>query len=290
MKILLFGGSGQLGYEIQTRSYDLNFEVVSPVASEINISEGQQVAYLAEQIKPDLIVNCAAYTLVDKAEEERETAHKINCIGARNVAQAAKAINARLIHISTDYVFDGETDRALDEEHQTNPLNVYGQTKLEGEREIQKLYSEGSLILRTSSLYGQRGQNFVRTMLDLFRTKDTVRVVKDQIMSPTWAGWLAEVILDLGRINVSGIVHASCAGETSWFDFAAKILELSKDGLGNDIKVKLEPITAAEFSRPAKRPRYSVLDTSKLAGILGRKAITWEEGLERHLKEIGIKS
>lgn len=287
MKILLFGGSGQLGYDIQIRAQDLNFEIVSPVISEVNISEGPQVEYLASKIKPDLIINCAAYTAVDQAEKDKDEAYKINSVGARNIAQAAKSSGSRLIHISTDYVFDGKSNSPLTEEAPTNPLNVYGQSKLAGEKEILGLYPERSLIVRTSSLYGRRGVNFVRTMLELFRTKKEVRVVSDQYMSPTWAGWLAEVLLDLGRINVSGIVHATGAGETTWFDFANAILRNAKRLEAQD-ELKIIPITAEEFARPAKRPQYSVLDCSKLKGVLGRSPMMWEDALKAHLREISM--
>jgi dTDP-4-dehydrorhamnose reductase len=286
MKILLFGGSGQLGYEIEKRARDLNFEVVSPVISELDITEGQQVRYLTSQVKPDLIINCAAYTAVDKAETEREEAFKINSLGAENVAIATKESGSRLIHISTDYVFDGEGDRPLKEEDPTNPVSCYGESKLEGEERVLRAIGDRAVIVRTSSLHGQRGVNFVHTMLDLFATRDVVKVVNDQFMSPTWAGWLAEVLLDLGRIKCEGVVHASCAGGISWFDFAAEILELCKGAVPHAAKVHLEPISAKEFGRPARRPSYSVFDCTKLAGILGRKPIPWQEGLRGHLSDI----
>src|SRR5690606_17770825 len=156
MKILLFGGSGQLGHEIIKRANDLNFEVISPVTSEVNISEEKQVRYLAKQIQPDIIYNCAAYTAVDKAEEEPDRCFLINRDGARNAALAAKDVNTRLIHISTDYVFTGDGSNPLTEEDIANPINIYGQAKLAGENEILEHYPEKSLILRTSSLYGQK--------------------------------------------------------------------------------------------------------------------------------------
>lgn len=288
MKILLFGGSGQLGFEIQKRAVDLNFEVISPVVKEVNISEGNQVSFLAAQLKPDIILNCAAYTAVDKAEVEEEIAHRINCIGAKNVALAARQISARLIHISTDYVFDGSLQRPLTEDDIVNPINVYGKTKLAGEKEILSIYPEGSLIVRTSSLYGQRGVNFVKTMIDLFRSKELVRVVIDQVMSPTWSGWLAEALLDLGRIKTNGIVHASCSGQVSWYDFAKSIFELSNPRLEPHPNLKIEPILASEFQRPAKRPPFSVFNCAKLANLLSRQPLNWEEALKIHLREIGI--
>jgi dTDP-4-dehydrorhamnose reductase len=293
MKILLFGGSGQLGYDIQVRAHDLNFDVVSPVISEVNISERKQVEYLASELKPDLIVNCAAYTAVDKAEVEKEEAYSINCLGAKHVALAAKKSSSRLIHISTDYVFAGDSQIPLNEEMPTSPLNVYGQSKLDGEVEILKNYPEHSLILRTASLYGQRGVNFVRTMLELFRTKSEVKVVEDQVMSPTWSGWLAEAILDLGRMDHAGIMHATCSGHTTWFDFACSIRKnatmLETTMLEASPDLKITPILAKDFARPARRPQFSVLDCSKLTKALGRAPMPWEDALKAHLKEIGMR-
>lgn len=284
MKILLFGGSGQLGIEVTKRARDLNFEVLAPVTSEVNVSEREQVLYLANSVKPELLVNCAAYTAVDKAEVEREAAFKVNCDGAGYAAEAARKVGARFIHISTDYVFAGDLRRPLTEADPARPLSVYGESKLAGERRILELYPEGSLIVRTSSLHASGGVNFVNTMLKLFAEKPALKVVSDQVMSPTWAGWLAEVLLDLGRMDCCGLVHASCAGEVSWLDFAKGIQEMSRlRGM-----CELHPTTAAEFGRPAARPAYSVFDCSKLTGLLGRPPIDWRVGVRSHLRELGM--
>lgn len=291
MKILVFGGSGQLGYDLLTRARDLNFEIVSPVPSEMDITEREQVMFLAKSTGPQIIINCAAYTAVDLAEERREEAFKVNRDGAANAAAAAAEIGARLIYISTDYVFDGGVRHPLKEDAATNPLNVYGLSKLAGERESLNILPERSLIVRTSSLFGQRGANFVRTMIELFKQRDLVKVVHDQYMSPTWSGWLAEVLLDLCRIEASGVVHACCSGTTTWFDFAKEIYRLvspslASSGLGR--QVSIVPISAAKFGRPAKRPDYSVLDCSRLAGLLGRPPISWEEGLRLMIHELQL--
>lgn len=287
MKILLFGGSGQLGYEVHNRARDLNFEVVSPVISEVNISEEAQVKFLIKEVKPDIILNAAAYTAVDNAEKEKEEAFRINRDGVAHIGHAAKELGCRVIHVSTDYVFDGKGKVPIREEDATNPINVYGESKLAGERVLQEIYPEGSLTVRTSSLHGQRGINFVHTMLKLFAELPVVKVVDDQIMSPTWAGWLAEVLLDLGRLSTTGVIHASCSGAISWFDFAEEILKLTHAQSGS--KAVLERIPSTDLKRPAPRPMYSVLDCSKLAGILGRSPIPWKVGLTEHLREIGYK-
>ncbi|HMO02192.1 MAG TPA: dTDP-4-dehydrorhamnose reductase [Oligoflexia bacterium] len=288
MRILLFGGSGQLGYEIIKRAADLSFLISSPVQSELDITEQTEILSLAKKLKPDLIINCAAHTAVDQAESEPELALKINATGAKNCALAAKATNARLIQLSTDYVFSGDQKIPLKEEDSTKPLSVYGQSKLLGEQWILQEYQENSLIVRTSSLHGARGSNFVRTMLKLFKEKELVEVVDDQWMSPTWAGSLAEILLDLARMpDKKGIVHACDAGSISWFGFAEEILrQASAKGATFNPNLRLKPTELARSVRPAKRPQFSVLDCSRLEGWLARPRITWQEGLARHLSEI----
>ncbi len=283
MKILLFGGSGQLGYELRVRAHDLNFEIVSPVSSEVDVGNEGQLRTLASQVKPDIVVNCAAYTAVDKAEVERENAFRINREGAKNSARAAADLGVRLIHVSTDYVFSGSGTTPLTEADPTGPINVYGESKLAGEQEATRILGDRALILRTASLHGQKGVNFVNTMLKLFAEKPSLKIVDDQYMSPTWAGWLAEVILDLSRIDTGGVVHASGEGTVSWYDFACAIRDWSKPASS----IKLDKISTAEFGRPARRPMFSAFDCSKLSKLLGRRPITWQEGLKRHLGELG---
>ncbi len=284
MKILLFGGSGQLGQEFVSRARDLSFEVVSPVISEIDITEEAQVRYLAQQVKPNLVINFAAYTAVDKAESESELAYKINRDGARNTALAAQDLNCRLVHVSTDYVFAGDGSVPLTEEMATSPRSVYGRSKLEGEQAATAILGDKALIVRTSSLHGQHGGNFVHTMLSLFDQKKAVQVVSDQIMSPTWAGFLAEALLDLSRTDAGGVVHCSCQGEISWFTFAQKIAELA---FAPNEQPVITPSAFADLDRPAPRPKYSPFDLTRLESLLGRKALGWEQGLKAHLRDIG---
>ena len=288
MKILLFGGSGQLGLEVQKRAEDLHFEVVSPVISEVNISDFEQVERLARKLKPTLIVNCAAYTNVDKAESEPELAYAINAEGARNVAIIAREHHAKLLHISTDFVFDGSVRRPLTESDPVNALSIYGKSKLAGEKAILEEYPEAALIIRTSSLHGAKGHNFVHIMLNAFEHKAVVKVINDRFMSVTWAGWLAEVILDLVRMKACGVVHACCAGALSWYDFALEIKALVMEGMPKAHAVKIEPIAAAQYPLPARRPDYSVMDCTKVETLLGRKAMSWKEGLAQHLIEMGL--
>lgn len=288
MKILLFGGSGQLGFELTKRARDLDFQIVSPVTSEVNVTDRDPVIYLTKQVKPDVVINCAAYTAVDKAEVDGEMAFKVNRDGPGYIAEAVAETGARLIHISTDYVFDGSLGRALRETDPTNPLSVYGTSKLAGEEKIREIAPNQSLVVRTSSLHGQRGINFVHTMIKLFRELPVVKVVADQTMSPTWAGWLAEVLLDVARIDATGVVHASCDGAVTWHEFASEIMRQVGPKIGRTDAVKIEETTAASLNRPARRPVFSPFDTSKLTSLIGRKPIPWQEGVRRHIDEIPL--
>ncbi len=288
MKILLFGGSGQLGFELKKRARDLEFELVSPVTAELDITDREQVQRLLSSLKPAVVINCAAYTSVDKAEHEQEKAFLINRDGAGHIAEACAKIDCRMIHISTDYVFDGALGRALKESDAVNPLSIYGRSKLEGEQRVTSALGERGLILRTQALFGQKGINFVQSMLKFFPERNHLRIVDDQWVSPTWAGWLAEVILDLARMPVGGVVHASCDGAVSWFEFATEIQLLSRTYFEGKPLAKLEKITAQELNRPAPRPTYSAFDTTLVSSLLGRSPISWREGLSRYLQEIGV--
>jgi len=286
MKILLFGGSGQLGREIQNRLGSLRFEVVSPVASELSIDDQEQVSFLIDKVRADVVINCAAYTAVDDAEKESETAFSVNAEGPSNLARSISKTGGRLIHISTDYVFDGSLGRALTEEDPTSPLNVYGQSKLAGEKAVLELLPDTGLIVRTSSLHGQFGQNFVHTMLQLFESREEVMVVEDQLMSPTWAGWLAGVLIDLCRISAKGVLHASGTGPVSWYEFAQEIYRLTGGSVSYP-NLTILPTSVSSFPRPAKRPINSALDCGRLEQLLGRAVIPWQEGLNSHLQEMG---
>lgn len=288
MRILLFGGAGQLGYELRARAADLEFEVLSPVAAEVDITDRDQVVKVVSSARPDIVVNCAAYTAVDKAEDEVERAFHINRDGAANIADACSRLPTRLIHVSTDYVFDGSLGRPLKEDDQKNPLSVYGRSKWEGEERIREVLGDDALIVRTQALYGKKGVNFVYTMLKLFGERDVLKVVDDQFVSPTWAGWLAEVLLDCARIKVGGALHASCEGAVSWFDFAREIQRLSLPHFEGRKVATLERTTAAELKRPAPRPTFSAFDTTRITKVLGRPPMPWRDALESFLRDINV--
>ena len=288
MKILLFGGAGQLGWELRKRAADLEFEVVSPVVTELDITDHDQVVKFMGSVTPDVVINCAAYTAVDRAEEEVEAAFKINRDGAFNIADACAKHQARFIHVSTDYVFDGLLGRPLREDDKKNPLSVYGRSKWEGEERIRDVMGDEALIVRTQALYGQKGVNFVQTMLKLFAERDVVKVVDDQWVSPTWAGWLAEVLLDCSRIKAGGALHASCEGTVSWYDFASEIRHLALPSFEGKKIASVERTTASTLNRPATRPTFSAFDTTRLTTLLGRPPMRWRDALETFLKEIGV--
>jgi len=289
MKILLTGGNGQLGAEIRSRLADLNFDYIAPATRELDVTDAEQIAFYMDSYKPSCVINCAAYTAVDKAEEERELAFAVNAEGARVLAEAVGRVNGHLIHVSTDYVFAGEGQTPLLETDETIPKSVYGQSKLAGEQEILKVLGESATILRTSSLHGARGQNFVSTMLKLFKEKDELFIVADQIMSPTWAGWLAEVAIDFARLRAGGVYHASGSGALSWYDFTVAIYKEVSEQLDRSAELQINKTSLLEFARPAPRPAFSALNCSKLEGVLGRTPISWEQGLQAHLLELGYK-
>jgi dTDP-4-dehydrorhamnose reductase len=283
MKVLLFGGSGQLGQEFLLRAKDLNFSVVYPSPQELDITEQAQVEFLVGQAKPDVVLNCAAYTAVDLAETEQKLCYSINRDGAMYIAKAAKKQNARVVHISTDYVFAGDGNTPLKETDATDPQSIYGKSKLEGELAVMQETNGEAAIVRTASLHGKFGNNFVHTMLSLFDKKTPVSVVQDQLMSPCWAGFLAESLLDIIRVDFSGVLHCACSGVASWYDFASAIAEYSYSPTEQPV---ITPTTRDKFVRPAPRPAYSAFDLSKFSSVLGRKPISWQDGLKYHLQQI----
>jgi len=286
MVVLVTGSSGQLGQSLQfvAPSYP-EVQFVFCDSSTLDITNLNNIEQIFSQHKPDFCINAAAYTAVDKAESEPEKAHLINVIGAKNLAQVCKKQNTILIHVSTDFVFDGDSSPSLgmtkgySEIDLPNPTGVYGKTKLEGEIEIQRKW-EKHFIIRTSWVYSQFGNNFMKTMLRLASERDTISVVNDQIGTPTNAVDLAEVLIKIitehSELNTEhfGVYNFSNEGKCSWFDFAQKIFEV------NNIKINLQPIPTTAFPTPAKRPKFSVLDKSKIKTTFGFEIKNWEESLK----------
>ena len=284
MKILVTGANGMLAKEVKERFQKGN-EIIATDVAELDITNEKMVNEVIAEIKPDYIINCAAYTAVDKAEENYELADKINGDGPKNLAKSAKAVGAKLVHISTDYVFGGDLDvsKDYDEDDEKEPVTVYGKTKLHGEQGIEENMDE-YYIFRTAWLYGVGGNNFVKTMTKLGSTRDEINVVSDQHGSPTYAKDLADIIYQAIEKKIPyGIYNATNQGYTTWYEFTKEILK------EQGIKCKVNPVTTEEYIdmikiTQAKRPFNSQLSKSKLLK-LGIQIPEWKDGLKRYLKE-----
>jgi dTDP-4-dehydrorhamnose reductase len=278
MKILLTGANGQLGLELQKQleKSEVNYETIATDYDTLDITNLGQVRETLTLHTPQVIINCAAHTAVDKCEEDIENAYRINAIGPKNLAIVCEELGSKLIQISTDYVFSGMDAKPRREDDTTGPQSIYGSSKLLGEDYV-KTFCKKYFIVRTAWLYGE-GNNFVRTMLNLAKTKNELSVVNDQFGSPTSTKELAAAIINLMQTEYYGTYHGTCEGQCSWYDFACKIFELS------GIEIKVEPVSSEAFVRPAKRPTYSVLDNFmlKLYGLNTFRP--WEDALTEYLE------
>jgi dTDP-4-dehydrorhamnose reductase len=286
-KVLLIGAKGQVGQELQVTLPFLG-EVISIGREELDLTNSEKIGQLIREIHPDYLVNAAAYTAVDKAETEPELAYAINATAPKIMAESAEKIQAKFLHISTDYVFDGRKNTPYLETDLTNPLGVYGQSKLRGEEEIKTVNSQ-AIILRTAWVYGSYGKsNFVKTMLRLGKEREELKVVVDQVGSPTWAKDIATAITHL-LINVdnpAGIYNFTNSGVASWFDLTKAIFEEAKIS-GIPLKIqRVIPITTAEYPTPAVRPAYSVLSGQKISQQLGYIPPYWRDSLKAMLTQL----
>jgi len=268
MKVLVTGANGMLGQDLCPTLQDNGYEVIETDINSLDITNFDMVQKVLNREKPDIIVHCAAYTNVDKAQEDVETAELINVKGTQNIAKACSEINATMVYISTDYVFDGEKKEPYIPTDIPNPQNVYGRTKFEGEEMVKK-YCKKYYITRTSWLYGIHGKNFVETMIAL-SDKPELKVVDDQIGCPTWTVQLSDAIAKLLQGEKYGIYHICGSGKTSWYGFAKEVFKLA------GLKVNLLPCTTDEFPRPAKRPKYSVMDNNKMCN-------SWKTALKNYM-------
>lgn len=275
MRIAVTGAGGGLGGEIP--HVFLDDKLILLDRRTCNVTDTKQVHEVLASTKPDVVIHAAAYTDVDGAEDDQETARLVNEAGTANVARATKALGARLIYPSTDYVFDGRQRRAYRESDQPRPLSVYGQTKLAGERRALAT-NPRTYVVRTSWLYSQRGKSFVATMQRMFNDRDEIEIVDDEVSSPTYARDFARALEQLLRYEEFGLYHASCLGEASWYSFAREIAGQAK------ASVRLRPTTAAAWGAKAPRPAHSTLDTSKIGG-LGIHLPDWKESLGHYFQD-----
>ena len=277
--ILVFGASGQLGQCIKavTTVNEVNEvnNIFFPDEAEANILDTDALGLLFNKYKPIYVINCAAYTAVDKAEDDKELAYKINVTGAQNLAELCKQHNSTLIHISTDFVFKGDKATPRTETDEASPISVYGQTKLDGEIAVARVLNQ-NFIIRTGWLYSEYANNFVKTMLRLGKERDQLGVIVDQAGSPTYAIDLAGVIFDIieSGNDTYGIYHYSNEGVTSWYDFAKTIFAIS------NTSVKVNPVKTSEYVTKAVRPAYSVMDKSKIKKTFGIEIPYWRDSLE----------
>lgn len=286
--ILLIGSQGQVGTELKN-ILSPTYQLTAISRQEIDLNQPENLRTIIKDIQPQIIINAAAYTAVDKAESEPEIAHTINAITPQIIAQESEKIGSFLIHISTDYVFDGNSNFPYQENHITNPLSIYGKTKLAGEKAIQQT-CENHIILRTAWVYGTYGKsNFVKTMLRLGKERSEIRVVTDQIGTPTWSQDIATTIRQIIpqlTSEIAGIYHYTNSGVASWYDFAINIFQEAKK-LGFPLTInQVIPITTPEYPTPAQRPAYSVLSCDKISKLLGTYSPHWQQRLQLMLTEL----
>lgn len=274
MRILVTGANGQLGREVTKQG--ANHELILTDVDTLDITNSKAVRDLFQSVRPEAVIHCAAYTNVDGAETDEDSAFRINVIGAQNIAAGCLEVGARMVYVSTDYVFDGTGTRAYREFDTVNPHTVYGRTKWQGEEIVRQILGR-HYIARTAWLYGD-GNNFVRTMLRLGKENQSVRVVHDQIGSPTSTVDLSWAIFRLLASDAYGTYHATCQGQCSWYEFACEVFRQA------GLATKVVPVTTTEFVRPAKRPSYSNLDNYMLRMSIGDPMRNWQEALAEYLE------
>ena len=283
MKVLVTGSEGQLGRALLS-SAPKSAHVLACSHDNLDITNGASVVSAVQAATPDIIINAAAYTAVDRAESQPQAAHAVNAAGAGHLARAAQQLGSRLVHISTDFVFDGTQGRPYRPDDEPNPLNVYGASKLAGERAVHEA-CPGALIVRTAWLYAPAGKNFVLTMLRLMQERDALQVVDDQVGTPTSAASLAGAIWHAVDARLEGVHHWTDAGVASWYDFAVAIQKLARRHSLLSQLARIEPVTSVAFPRPAPRPANTVLDKSATYAALG-PAAHWTQSLDDCLKSL----
>lgn len=285
-KVVITGARGQLGLELQATA-PAGWDVLACGSEELDVTQPESVRTVLEREQPALVIQAAAYTDVDAAERNVDRAEAVNARGAANVAIAAVRVRARMIYVSTDFVFDGNQGRPYAPDDRANPLGVYGRSKLSGEREVARITDGAGLILRTAWLYSVHGRNFARTMLRLMRERESLGVVYDQVGTPTWGRSLGETLWAVAEHpELRGILHWTDAGVASWYDFAVAIQEEALTLGLLSAAVPIRPVTTEEFPRPARRPAYSVLDKTATWAALGGPSRHWRANLRLMLQSL----
>lgn len=279
MKVLVTGSNGQLGYDVVKKLKEAKIDCYGATREDFDLTQEKETKGFILNYQPDVIVHCAAYTNVDQAEVERELCYHVNVEGTKYVAEAAKEINAKMLYISTDYVFDGQGEEPFEVTDEPNPINYYGETKYLGEQEVQKLLDK-YFIVRTSWVFGEHGDNFVKTMLKLGKERDEISVVADQYGSPTYTVDLVELIVEMIKTDKFGVYHASNEGYCSWYEFAKEIFKVA------NMDVKVQPVSSDEFETIAKRPRNSRLSKKSLLDHKFNLLNKRNESLKQFLKEM----
>ena len=280
MKVLVTGVKGQLGYDVVKECEKRGIEAIGVDVEEMDITDAAACERVITEAKADAVIHCAAYTAVDAAEDNEDLCRKVNAEGTRNIAEVCRKLDIKMMYFSTDYVFNGQGERPWEPDDPREPLNVYGQTKYEGELAVQELL-EKYFIVRIAWVFGVNGKNFIKTMLRLGKERGAVSVVDDQIGSPTYTYDLARLVVDMIQTDRYGIYHATNEGLCSWYEFACQIFKAA--GMN---QVKVTPVDSTAFPAKAKRPYNSRMDKSKLAENGFEPLPSWKDALERYLKEI----
>lgn len=284
MKILLFGSGGQLGWELQ-RSCPSHVQLDVFDYPDVDFRNNKDIESCLLESNADYIINAVAYTAVDKAEREIDLADQLNHLAVAQIAETARKTHKKLVHISTDFIFDGDSSTPIKPESSANPQSVYGQTKLAGENAIKQILQRDWLIIRTAWLYSSHGNNFVKTMLKLMNDRDRLSVVDDQIGTPTWANGLALCVWQAIDKNLTGTHHWTDAGVASWYDFSVAIQQIGMELKLLENEIPILPISCAQYPTPAKRPAFSVLDKTSIWQALEITPVHWRVQLKKMLKE-----
>ena len=278
MKVLVTGVKGQLGHDVMLELEKRGHRAIGVDVEEMDITDAEMVRQVMEEMAPDAVIHCAAYTAVDAAEDNVSLCRRINAEGTANIARACRDLDCKMMYISTDYVFNGRGERPWEPDDEREPLNVYGQTKYEGELSVEML--EKYFIVRIAWVFGVNGKNFIKTMLNLGKTRDHLTVVDDQIGSPTYTWDLARLLADMIETDRYGRYHATNEGLCSWYEFACEIFRQA------GMPVEVEPVSSSQYPAKAVRPSNSRMDKSKLDQMGFRRLPSWQDALGRYLKEI----